>query len=251
MKGFKDSTRTKYECGGRVMKQAGGAIMPPAGTVTKQPITMPTGGKPMTGAPTPLPAKSKPAPRPQPARSAAPAKPAMAAKPAMRKAHGGAVGNAKPVKKADGGAVGRANSQQAREAREEAKLLREVPARPTRGNRPNYNDEPAADRAARAAARTARTTERTAERTARDTAKATERTARTTERTAERTARMETPRGPAGQGFRVQPMYEVNNGPSSSGMQVLRGLEGAARAVLPDSMERGAERYGMLPRRQR
>jgi hypothetical protein len=64
MKGFKDSTRTKYECGGRVMR------------------------------------------------------------------------------KQEGGAVSRANRTQREEAREEAKLLREVPARPTRGNRPNYTVEP-------------------------------------------------------------------------------------------------------------
>jgi len=201
MKGYKNSTRTKYECGGRVARKADG------GMVTKQPAAAP--------------AKSKPTA--QPARAAKPVRPEPKSAPATP---------TRAVRKADGGAVGRGNRTQAMEAREGQKLMREVPARPTRGNNPRYTDEPAEARNARAAAAAERA----------------ERAAMVAERAA---ARTEAPRGPAGQGFRVQPMYEVNTGPSPSGQRVLRGLEGAARAVLPEGMERGAERYGLLPRSPR
>jgi hypothetical protein len=208
MKGFKNSTRTKYECGGRVAKQAGGAVAAPMAKqpVAKQPVAkQPVAKQPVTGL----------------SRAAA------------------ASGRTMPVKKAAGGAIARANRSQAEEAREGQKLMREVPARPTRGNNPRYTDEPAEARNARAAART----ERAADRTARTEAR--------TARTEARTARREAPRGPAGAGFRVSPMVEVNTGASPSGMRVLRGLEGVTRAVLPERAERALEGRGMLPRRPR
>jgi hypothetical protein len=82
MKDFKDSTRTKYACGGSVKGPRGAAAVSQSVAALKG-----------------------------------------------------------TVKKQDGGAIGRANRVQALEAQEEAKLLREVPARPTRGNRPDYTTE--------------------------------------------------------------------------------------------------------------
>lgn len=93
MKDFKDSTRTKYACGGAVKGPRGAAA------VSQSVAALKCGGA---------------------------------------------------VKKRDGGAVSRANRVQALEAREEARLMREVPARPTRGNRPNYTEDPNSDAAVKA-----------------------------------------------------------------------------------------------------
>lgn len=91
MKDFKDSTRTKYACGGSVKGPRGAAALSRA----------------------------------------------------MAEVKG-------VTKKQDGGAVGRANRMQALEGREEERLLREAPARPTRGNRPNYTEDPNSDAAVKA-----------------------------------------------------------------------------------------------------
>lgn len=197
MKDFKDSTKVQYERGGCVGYAKGGSVKG-AAKVSKVMREFKRGE---------LHSGSKEGPRVKSRDQAV----AIALSEA-RRAEG-----KKPVRKQDGGAIGRARRSQAEEAREEAKLMREVPARPTRGNRPDYTNEPAEARRARA---------------------------------------MPTPtptpaprRGPAGQGFRVQPMLEVNTGPSPSGMRMLRGLEGAARTVLPSRAERGLENLGVLPSR--
>lgn len=201
MKDFKDSTKVQYERGGCVGYAKGGSVKG-AAKVAKVMREFKKGE---------LHSGSKEGPKVKSREQAV-----AIALSEGRKA------SKKPVKKQDGGAIGRANRMQALEAREEEKLMREVPAGVTRANSPRYTEEPAEARSARAAPRPTATP---------------------------------TPaprRGPAGQSFRVQPMYEVNpTAPTGSGARRLRGLESAARAVLPESAERALEGRGLLPRRLR
>lgn len=117
----------------------------------------------------------------------------------------------KTVRKQDGGAVGRAQRTQREEAREDAKLMREVPARPTRGNTPDYTAEPAEARRARR----------------------------------QRTDREAAPRrGPAGAGFVATPLVERP-------LEAARNIARRARAPKMLQKGLGAASELTVPRRPR
>lgn len=200
MKGFKDTTKMQYACGGRVEGYAKGGKAKGAAKVSTVMREFKEGK---------LHSGSKEGPKVKSRKQAV----AIALNEA-----GKSKPSKKVVRKQEGGAVGRANRTQREEAREEAKLMREVPARPTRGNLPDYTQEPAEARRARRAAPTPAPAPR---------------------------------RGPAGAGFSAKPMYEAGVSPSPSGMDRLRFLEDVARAVLPQGAERGLENMGVLPRTTR
>lgn len=122
MKDFKDSTKVQYERGGCVGYAKGGKVKG-AAKVAKVMREFKKGE---------LHSGSKEGPRVKNREQAV----AIALSEA-RRAEG-----KKPVKKQDGGAIGRARRSQALEAREEARLMREVPPRVTRANSPRYTEEP-------------------------------------------------------------------------------------------------------------
>lgn len=209
MKGFKDTTKMQYARGGRVEGYAKGGKTKGAAKISTVMREFKEGK---------LHSGSKEGPKVKSRKQAV----AIALNEA-----GKSKPSKKVVRKQEGGAVGRANRTQREEAREEAKLMREVPARPTRGNLPDYTAEPAEARRAR-----------------RDAPKPRRAAPTPTPAPAPR-------RGPAGAGFSAKPMYEINTGPSPSGMDRLRFLEDVARAVLPRGAERGLENMGVLPRTPR